>query len=228
MRIGIYGGSFDPVHFGHLLLAETCREQLPLERVVFVPTGIPPHKREQRVSPAEHRLAMLELATAGNPAFEISRCEIDRPDVSYTVDTLRWFAENFPDDDLFLLLGSDMFHDLPNWREPEQIVQFATPVPVRRGGHDNPDVRRLSKIVSSQQVEIVRNLMVYMPEMALSSSELRERVALGRSIRYRTPRSVEMYIQTHGLYRPGGPEDTESDAVSPAATNPNPHREASE
>ncbi|RMG01614.1 MAG: nicotinate (nicotinamide) nucleotide adenylyltransferase [Planctomycetota bacterium] len=200
MRLGIFGGSFDPVHYGHLLLAETCREQLSLDRVLFVPAGRPPHKPAESLSPAQDRAAMLELAIGGNPHFEICRFELDRDEVSYTVDTLRRLREEYPDAGLFLLLGTDMFHDLPNWRCAAEIVQLATPVPVRRCGMPPLEVDKLTSILDSARLEIVRNLVVTAPQVDFSGTDLRERVRTGRSIRYRTPRAVEEYIYAHGLY----------------------------
>src|SRR3972149_908469 len=115
MRLGVFGGSFDPVHYGHLLLAECCREQCRLDRVWFVPAGIPPHKRDEELSPGTMRAEMLKLAVAGNEHFAVSRFEIDGDEVSYTVDTLRPFHDQEPEAELFLLVGADLLDDLPGW-----------------------------------------------------------------------------------------------------------------
>ena len=125
MRIGIFGGSFDPVHFGHLLLAECCREQGQLDAVWFLPAAIPPHKQQQReLTPAQNRIEMLELAIGGHPAFSVSRYETDRGGVNYTVETLAHFRDEDPARELFFLLGADMFRDLPQWRQPERICEL--------------------------------------------------------------------------------------------------------
>lgn len=213
MKLGIFGGSFDPVHYGHLLLAESCREQLNLDKVFFVPAGIPPHKRETRLTPAVHRLAMLELAIAGEADFEICRYEIDRSEISYTVDTLRWFRSEFPEAELYLLVGADMLNDLPNWREAAEICRLALPVGVHRGGAVPPAPERLLPLLSADRLEQFKKTRVDMPLIALSASEIRRRVQQGRSIRFRVPKAVEQYILHQGLYRNSSPEGA---AVSPS------------
>ncbi|NMC20029.1 MAG: nicotinate-nucleotide adenylyltransferase [Thermogutta sp.] len=200
MRIGIYGGTFDPIHFGHLLLAESCREQIPLDKVFFVPAGNPPHKRGTAVTPAVDRLAMLELAIFGEDAFASCRYEIDREEVSYTVDTVRWFRESRPEAELFLMMGADMWYDLPHWRDPREICRLATPVAVCRPGIPAPNPDRLLPLLPENGP--IRNVLrVEMPAIGISSSEIRARVAAGKSIRFRVPRAVEAYIATHRLYR---------------------------
>jgi len=201
MRLGLFGGSFDPVHYGHLLLAECCREQCRLDRVWFVPAASPPHKKGHPLSPAEHRVAMLRLATAGHELFEVSTNEVDRGGLSYTVDTLRRFREAHPDDALFLLVGADMLLDLPNWRRPDEICRLALPVAVRRAGTGEPNFSCLAPIASAERIDQMRRSQVEMPEIGISSTELRGHVAASRSIRFQVPRAVEEYIRTHGLYR---------------------------
>jgi len=200
MRIGIYGGTFDPIHFGHLLLAESCREQIPLDKVFFVPAGKPPHKRESVATPAVDRLAMLELAIFGEQAFAACRYEIDREEVSYTVDTVRWFRESWPEAELFLLMGADMWYDLPHWRAPQEICRLATPVAVCRPGVPEPNPDCLLSLLPQDQPGR-KVLRVEMPAIGISSSEIRARIAAGRSIRFRVPRAVEAYIAMHRLYR---------------------------
>lgn len=201
MRLGILGGTFDPIHYGHLLLAECCREQHRLDRVWFMPTAVPPHKQSLAISSTEHRLTMLSLAISGNPAFEVSRHEIDRGGVNYTVDTLAHFHAQSPDRELFFLLGGDSLADLPTWREPGRICDLATLVVVHRPGMAEIDLSGLTKVLTSTQIDRIRSHIVEMPRIDLSAREMRSLVAAGRSIRYRTPRSVEKYIETHGLYR---------------------------
>lgn len=201
MRLGVFGGSFDPVHYGHLLLAECCREQLSLDKVLFVPAGLPPHKKDHQLTPAVHRVAMLELALAAEPGFEICRYEVERTEVSYTVETLRYLKSRFPNAQLFLLVGADMLNDLPNWREAAEVCRLATPVGVRRGGMAPPSLEPLRSILDPERLDDVRDLKVDMPQIELSASDIRTRVATGKSIRFRVPKAVEMYIFSHGLYR---------------------------
>lgn len=212
MRLGIYGGSFDPVHFAHLLLAETCREHCRLDQVWFVPAASAPHKRSQAIAPGAMRAEMLELAIAGHEPFAVSRLEIDRGGVSYTVDTLAEIHRQLPEARLFLLMGADLQGDLLTWRDPPQICRLATPIIVRRAGSSPPDLSVLAGLLSDEQLAEVRASQVEMPLLDLSSTDLRRRVAEGRSLRFRTPRAVEKYIETHGLYR-NGPE---SPAAGPA------------
>ncbi len=201
MRLGIFGGTFDPVHYGHLLLAECCREQCKLDAVWFLPTAVPPHKQDAELSPADDRVAMLELAIAGHETFVVCRYEVDRGGVNYTFETLAHFREEDPSRELVFLLGADMLYDLPHWREPEKILEAALPVAVRRPGAGEPDFAGLIPYVSPERMRQIRLHQVEMPEIGLSSSEIRRRVAAGRSIRYQTPRAVEKYIETHGLYK---------------------------
>ena len=202
MRVGIYGGSFDPVHYGHLLLAETCRENCNLDEVWLVPAAVPPHKQDRELTLARQRVEMLELAIAGNSRLRVSTMEIDRGGVSYTVDTLRTIAAEHPDAELFLLMGGDSLRDLLTWREPAEICMLAWPIVIRRSGAPEPDINVLSGLVPPARLEAIRSLQVQMPIIELSASDLRQRAALGRSLRYRTPRAVEQYIESHGLYRP--------------------------
>ena len=203
MRLGLFGGSFDPVHWGHLILAECCREQSRLDRVCFVPAGIPPHKQDRLLTPGPSRIEMLELAIAGHEAFSVSRFEIDQGGVSYTVDTLRHFHQEDPSPELFLLLGADMLYDLPRWREAEEVCRLAIVVAARRPGVPDLDFGCLSGVTSPERIELFRRHQVQMPLIGLNSSDLRRRVAEGRSIRYQVPRAVEMYIKAHGLYGGG-------------------------
>ena len=201
MRLGIFGGSFDPVHYGHLLLAENCREQVHLDEVWFMPAAAPPHKRTEVLSSAAQRIEMLELATGGHPAFRVSHMEVERGGVSYTVDTLATIAEADPNREIFLLLGADSLADLPNWREPARICELATPIVVEREREPPVDFNVLAGIVSASRLAEIPRCSVVMPPIGLSSTEIRCRVAQGMSIRYRTPRAVETYIESHGLYR---------------------------
>jgi len=200
MRLGLFGGTFDPIHYGHLLLAECCREQCRLDAVWFLPTAVAPHKRDREPTAAEHRLAMLELAVAGHPAFSVCRYEIDRGGVNYTVDTLTHFHEEEPGRELFFLMGADMLLDLPNWRNAPLVCELAVPVAVGRPGAGPVDFDVLRSIAAPERIEVFRRHQVEMPEIGTSGTDIRHRASLGQSIRYRVPRAVEMYIETHGLY----------------------------
>jgi nicotinate-nucleotide adenylyltransferase len=200
MRLGIYGGSFDPVHYGHLLLAECCRESLRLDEVWLVPAAVPPHKQDRQRAAGKARLEMLELALSGHEQLRASSLEIDRGGVSYTVDTLAAMREQHPAATLFLLMGADSLHDLPTWREPARICELAFPAVVRRGGAPEPDFFVLAPLVTRQRLAEIKAAQVRMPLIELSSTDLRQRAAAGHSLRYRTPRAVEKYIETHRLY----------------------------
>ena len=204
MRLGIFGGTFDPIHLGHLLLAESCREQARLDRVMFLPAAVPPHKRDHALTPGKARAEMIELAIAGHEAFAVSRYEVDRGGVNYTVDTLTHFHAEFPDAELFFLMGADMLYDLPTWRDVAEVCRLATPIVVHRPGSDELRFECLAALVSPDRLDQIRASVVGMPEIDISATGLRQRVAAGESIRYQTPRAVEMYIQTHGLYRGEG------------------------
>jgi nicotinate-nucleotide adenylyltransferase len=201
VRLGIYGGTFDPVHLGHLLLAECCREQCRLDAVWFLPTAVPPHKQESEQTPASQRVEMLELAVAGNSAFSVCRYEVDRGGVNYTVDTLTHFCEEDPSRELFFLMGADMLEDLPHWRNAPRVCELALPVAVHRPGNAVLDFDILRDIASPERIEEMRRHQVEMPGCGLSATDIRHRAAAGLSLRYRVPRAVEMYITSQGLYR---------------------------
>jgi nicotinate-nucleotide adenylyltransferase len=200
MRLGVFGGSFNPVHYGHLLLAECCREACALDQVWLIPAAVPPHKQGQVLAPAKARLEMLELALAGNEHLRPSALEVERGGISYTVETLAAIRAEQPDAELFLLMGADSLHDLFTWREPRRICELAIPVVVRRRASAEPDLSVLAPLVSAQRLAEIGRIQVEMPIVELSSTDLRERAAAGRSLRYRTPRAVERYIETHALY----------------------------
>src|SRR6478736_2747786 len=160
MRLGLYGGSFDPVHYGHLLLAECARETLALDEVWLLPAAVPPHKQTRELAPAKHRLAMLDLALGGHEQIKSSRLEIDRGGVSYTVDTLTNIREQQPGATLFFLMGADSLHDLPTWREPARICDLATIAVVRRGGAPEPDFSVLAPLITGDRLAAIRAAQV--------------------------------------------------------------------
>jgi len=205
MRIGVYGGSFDPVHLGHLIAAECCREQAALDRVLFVPAAVPPHKQDRRLADASDRVAMLTLAIGGHDAFAVSTCELDRAGVSYTIDTLTELSAHHPHDTLVLLLGPDSLAQLPTWREPRAILDGWEVVAIERDGLDDVAavVRdpALTALLGPDRAARTIEARIRMPAIGVRASDLRAAVAAGRSIRFRTPRAVEAYVAAHGLYR---------------------------
>jgi nicotinate-nucleotide adenylyltransferase len=201
MRLGILGGTFDPVHFGHLLLAECAREQLRLDAVWFLPAAVAPHKKEREITPAPLRVEMLELATTGNEAFSVCRYEADRGGVNFTVETLAHFRQEDPGREIFFLMGSDMFHDLPHWHNPAEICRLALPVHVHYPGMDEKDFSWLTPLASPERMEAIRASQVEMPRIDIHASAIRRRVAAGLSIRYYLPRAVEEFVISHRLYR---------------------------
>ena len=203
-RIGIIGGTFDPVHYAHLAIAEEVYCALKLTRVFFVPAGQPPHKPEQRITQARHRVAMLELAIGANPHFALSLVDVQRAGPSYTVDTLRLLrAEWGPGADLYFVIGSDSLQDLPTWYDPAGILAQVTIVALLRPGYGETAAERaqLSKRLPGLEQRLI---FLKGPRLDISSTELRRRVAAGRPIRYQTPDVVEEYIRRHGLYQGAG------------------------
>lgn len=195
---GVLGGTFDPVHIGHLAAAEEAREALGLERILFVPAALPPHKVDRPVTAPEHRSAMVELAIARNPAFELSRIELDRSGPSYTVDTLEALAAGLETPgELVLIMSSEAFRDLRTWHRPERILELARIAVVPRDGY--PDAGRAFLAEHFPGFED-RAVFLAGPRLRLSGTELRERAALGRSLRYLVPDAVATYIGDHALY----------------------------
>ncbi|HVZ41141.1 MAG TPA: nicotinate-nucleotide adenylyltransferase [Candidatus Kapabacteria bacterium] len=190
--IGLFGGTFDPVHLGHLLLAECAAEVLALDLMLFMPAYIPPHKRNGRaITPAEHRLEMLLRAVQGNPRFAVSTHEIDAGGASYTVETLKWMRAAYANLEPVLLIGGDSARDFHTWYRPDEIARLARLVVVARSGAELP--AELIPGVALERVDA--------PLVDISSTDIRERFADGRSVRYRLPDSVIDYINQHGIYR---------------------------
>jgi nicotinate-nucleotide adenylyltransferase len=198
MRLGLFGGTFDPIHVGHLILADQCRESCGLDRVWFVVAGEPPHKRGDRTAVA-HRLEMARIAAAGHPSFAVSEIEATRPGPHYSVETLESVRRQRPEDELFFLIGADSLNDLPNWREPGRIAQLATIVVVNRPGIEETDPAALPCFGPGART--VQSVTI--PPIGIASTNLRKRVKEGKSIRYMVPRGVEAYIEAQGLYREG-------------------------
>lgn len=197
-RIGVFGGTFDPPHLGHLILAAEAGHQLALDRVLWVLTAIPPHKLGVPISSLDHRLAMLRLAIQGDPAFELSRVDIDRPGPHYTLDTLLLLGRAHPGADLVLLLGGDSLHDLPFWHEPEALVQAASEIGVMRRPGDKVDLSKLARALPAVPAKV---RFYDAPLLEIASHEIRLRRRLGQPFRYFLPPSVYDYIVQHDLYR---------------------------
>jgi nicotinate-nucleotide adenylyltransferase len=190
-RIGLFGGTFDPPHVGHLALAEIARDRLRLDEVRFIPSGRPPHKRRGGLTPAARRLEMTRLAVRGNPAFTVSTVEIRRAGPSFTVETLRRVAAEDPPARLFLLMGADSLDDFASWRDPQAIRRMATLVVAVR-----PGSRAVRGAAARRRVVRLEN-----PALAVSSSLVRSLVRAGRTVRYLVPDGVAAYIARHRLYR---------------------------
>lgn len=200
MRIGIFGGSFDPVHLGHLLIAETALETLSLDQIRWIPADRSPLKPDGPVASAADRLQMLRLAIAGAERHWVDDRELRRGQISYTVDTLQELRAEFPEASLFLILGSDSIASWPRWHAPDRIHRWATLAVVRRGGEPPIDFSPLEGIATPEQIDAAKRHVIPMPLIELSSSDLRDRIAGGRGIRFRTPRAVEAYIAERPLY----------------------------
>lgn len=197
-RLGVYGGTFDPPHLGHLILAETAADSLGLDLVLFVPAADPPHKAAQDIrSPVAHRVAMVEQAIAGNRRFALSRVDVDRPGPHYTVDMLRLLRTEYPRSELVLLIGADSLRDLPTWSRPDELITLATLGVMPRPGV-GPDVAALEQRIPGVDWRI---RWIDAPLIDVAATDLAQRIAEGRSVRYQLPDAVCDYIQEHSLYR---------------------------
>lgn len=198
-RIGIFGGTFDPIHIGHLVIAEAAREEYALERVIFVPAAHPPHKLARFITPEEDRLAMVRLATESNPYFEVSDVEIRRPGLSYTVDTLRWFHTQFPPDtEFYFILGMDTLLELPTWKYIDELLELTHFIGALRP-HYERDPEKVIAHFGRTGRERIHALAV--PQLEISATDLRNRMENGRSVRYFIPAAVREYVIKNGIYR---------------------------
>jgi nicotinate-nucleotide adenylyltransferase len=188
-RVGLFGGTFDPPHLGHLAIAEWAREHLRLDRVIFMPAGTPPHKRRRDLSSAAARVAMSRLAVRGNRSFTVSTLEVNRRGPSFTVDTLLTLKSRYPGARLYLLIGEDSLNDFRTWHRPREIMRHSTLAVALR-----PGARRRSRSIA--RVQWLEN-----PGLAISSSGIRARVRAGQSVRYLLNDSVARYVARHRLYR---------------------------
>jgi len=198
----LVGGSFNPVHHGHLIVSRFAAEQLGLVRVTLVPASSPPHKRAVELAPAPDRLAMCRLVAAEDPLFTVSDCEIIRPGPNYTIDTIEHFRRQAaPDTPIYWLIGMDSLHELESWHRAAELVDRCTIVSVSRPGFEPPAPMLLGRRFSQAQVDKLLAHMIEGPRIDISGSEIRARVRAGRSIRYLVPEAVRRYIDQHRLYR---------------------------
>ncbi len=199
--VGLMGGTFNPIHYGHLVTAEAARDAFHLDRVIFIPSGQPPHKPPAVLASAEHRYLMTFLAIAPNRHFELSRVEIDRLGPSYTSETLSFFHHQDPHIDWYFISGADAILEIASWHYPEDIFRFAHMIAASRPGYSLSRLQALSKDLSAEQIARIHQLEV--PALAISSSQVRERLRRGLSIKYLLPEAVEQYIDKNGLYDHG-------------------------
>ncbi|MEW6172835.1 MAG: nicotinate-nucleotide adenylyltransferase [Bacillota bacterium] len=201
MRLGLMGGTFDPIHYGHLAAAEAVRHELELVKVVFVPAGQPPHKTGHQVSPAVHRVAMVRLAVASNPLFELSDIEVGRPGPSYTVDTVSAYRCLYPEAEIYFLTGTDAVAEIASWHRFDELLKLCRMISAVRPGCAREVQDRLAQLPESIRCRI---RLVEVPGVAVSSTEIRDRVRLRKPVKYLLPETVEEYIIQHGLYLNGG------------------------
>ncbi len=197
LRIGVYGGTFDPVHVGHLVLAMEAIDQLDLDQLLWVLTAQPPHKQSQPITPVDIRLRLLQAAIHDNPMFMLSRVELDRSGPHYAADTMRILSEEYTGHDLFYLIGGDSLMDFYHWRQPQMILTYCTSLGVMRRPEDKINLDSLEEALPGikEKVQFIQT-----PMLEVSSSDIRERIAQGRSFRYYLPDSVYQLIQHEGYY----------------------------
>jgi nicotinate-nucleotide adenylyltransferase len=199
MKLGILGGTFDPIHLGHLIIAEEAMSSLGLDRVLFVPAGDPWMKADTTITPRQHRLAMVLDAVGDNPKFKVSPSELERFGPSYTVETLKEFKEDYGlQTELYFIIGADALKDFGKWHEPERVLELCTLAVVGRPAQEALDLSALEATLPGigKRVAMVDDVAI-----GVSATDIRERVAEGRSIKYLVPPAVEAYIQEHGLYK---------------------------
>jgi nicotinate-nucleotide adenylyltransferase len=212
-RVGIFGGSFDPIHIGHLLIAQQFVQDMRLDKVKIIPAKVSPFKVGYEPTSDKHRLEMLKLAAGANPHFEVDPIELNRGGVSYTIDTVRALQQtdsasetvpgeqNGPGVQYYLLVGADSLKDFKKWKSPAELLRSVFLVVARRGGEPEPCWGELEGIVSAEEIAQIQSRKLELPAIEVSSSDIRRRIEQGRSIRYLLPAAVEVYIKEHGLYQ---------------------------
>lgn len=202
MRIGLYGGRFDPIHHGHLIAAQSIYEQLRLDRVIFVPCGRPPHKPGQSLSDGLHRVEMIRLAIRNDPRFEIDEVELNLPGPSYTFTTVSEFrSRTNASDELFWLIGADSLSQLPTWYRISELVRLVQFVTAARPGWQPPSLEQLAPTIGTDESQALLRHVLRTPHIEISSTDVRSRAASSQSIRYLVPPEVETYIRASGLYQ---------------------------
>ncbi len=201
MRIGIFGGSFDPVHVGHLWIAEAAIESLSLDHIRWIPASVSPLKPDGPKAPNDARLQMLRLAVSGCENHIIDDRELRRGDVSFSVDTVAEMQVEFPRAELFLVIGSDSLATIRQWHQPQRLLELALPAVVQRGGEPEIDLGVLEGLVDQPRLAEIRRHVISMSLIEISSRDMRARIAKGRPIRFRVPRAVEAFLEAEGLYR---------------------------
>lgn len=201
MRLGIFGGSFNPIHTGHLVVAEQLGDRLQLDQVIFIPNSQPPHKTGADLAAAEHRYRMVELAIADSPRFEISDVEIRRSGHSYSIDTVQHFRDRYPGVELYFLIGADTLPELPTWRSVAALIELCQFAVAARPGCELGQLDELRQLLPPSKVEEIRRHSVETTLIGISSTDIRRRLREGQSVRYLVPGSVRSYINRHGLYK---------------------------
>lgn len=202
MRIGILGGTFNPVHIGHLIIAEEVYYRHGLSRVVFIPAGIPPHKGAENLTEAHHRYEMVKLATKDNDHFEVSDEEVSREGKSFTIDTVDANPERYgKDSDLHLIVGMDTVNELPTWKDIKRLSTLCRIVVVNRPGNTLANLDQLIPVMGKEKVEEIKRIHVEIPPIGISSTDIRDRLKKGLHTRYIVPPEVRQYIEKHGLYK---------------------------
>ena len=198
-KVGIMGGTFDPIHYGHLVIANEVLFKFDLQKIIFVPTGNPPHKRSVALADSYHRYMMTQFATMTNQDFDVSNIEVEKESISYTVDTIRVLKDHYKNTKLFFITGTDAVLDLPNWKAPEEILKLCTFISVNRPGYVTDTLEdKLDKLMEKYNGEI---LSIRAPQLKISSTDIRNRIKEGRPTKYLLPENVEQYILKKGLYK---------------------------
>jgi nicotinate-nucleotide adenylyltransferase len=202
--IALYGGSFNPIHHGHLIVAQAVAERLGVGRLVLIPSASPPHKHGEDLAPAEHRLAMARLAVADDPSFEVSDVEVRRSGPSYSFVTVEEYRRAAgPDVPVFWVIGADTLPELHTWYRIREMAELCRIVTAVRPGYERPDLSPLSRVLSDDRVRQLTEAVLPTPRIDISATDIRQRVRAGKSIRYLVPEPVREYIERQGLYRPG-------------------------
>jgi nicotinate-nucleotide adenylyltransferase len=197
MKVGLFGGTFDPIHNGHIVVAETVLQKVDLERVIFIPAGKPWLKEGREITSATHRLKMVELAISGKSYFELSRIEIERPGATYTVDTLVDLINEKNNAELYVIIGLDSLADFPRWKDPSRLLSLCYLVVVPRPGYPLPDIQAMENQLPGLKTRLI---LLNAPEIDISSSEVRRRIEEGLSLNHLVPESVAEYIKQNKLY----------------------------